>query len=78
MANPDCGKQVAFNRAVIRRFDDRITAYKIQYWGGGPMHAVRKDTFPTVTAAKARLFIVAAKGGQPPSIRGFSLYHNKS
>lgn len=83
----DLGKPVGFNRTVISQFGDRITAYKIQYWDGvrwrdaftgGRMHACQKDTFPLVTADKVRLFVVATKDGQTPSIFSFSLYDHKS
>lgn len=64
----------AFNQAVFRQFEERITRYRIQYWDGtqwakayrgGPMKSYQNDSFPALKAAKVRLLIEETNGKEP-------------
>ncbi len=79
----DFGQEVAFDCAVMTQFQDRISAYAIQYWdgtgwkdaySGQNMGTVRKiDHFPSVKSSKVRLFVTATKESSP-SIQEFQVY----
>ena len=77
------GQPTTFNQVVQRQFGERITRYQIQYWDGGqwviiptsgPMSAVQRDRFPTVTASKVRLVVQQTRNGETPSISEFKVY----
>jgi galactosylceramidase len=67
----DFGADVAFNTVVVRQFEDRIRAYKVQYWsdgdwcdafsGGVPGAARRTVSFATVTAPRLRFLVTEAQ-----------------
>lgn len=80
----DLGQELTFGRTLIRQYEDRIAAYRIQYWDGakwadacsgddmgGPQ---RVDTFPPVKSSKVRLHISKVKGALPASIYELEVY----
>jgi hypothetical protein len=72
----DLGAEMPFNTAILKPFEDRISAYQIQFWDGRDWAdafvgrnlgaAPKRVGFPAVTARRVRLLITAAKA--PPSI----------
>ncbi len=73
----DLGGKTSFNGTLLRQFENRITAYKIQYWDenqwkdaytGGIMKTVQNDSFPKVNAAKIRLLVLDTKDRETPSV----------
>ena len=77
----DLGTDTTFNTVLLKPFEDRISAYRIQFWDGanwadafaardlGP--APNRASFPAVTARRVRLLITAAKA--PPAIAEFEI-----
>ena len=70
---------------MIRRFGDRITQYKFQYWeisGAKPSPVSRvvpsSAWFPAVTGSKVRLLVQETRGGQTPSIFSLGAYNHQS
>jgi len=79
----DLGTDTRFNTAILKPFEDRISAYRIQFWDGRDWAdafagrnlgaAPKRVDFPAVTARRVRLLITAAKA--PPSIAEFEISH---
>jgi len=77
----DLGASRSFNTAIVKEFEDRIGAYKIQAWNGSEWQDVlsgtglgstpKTITFPTVTANRVRLLVLEAK--RSPSIWEFEI-----
>ncbi len=77
----DLGADTRFNTVILKPFEDRIGAFRIQYWrdndwvdafsGYNPGPAPRRLSFPAVTARRVRLFIATAKA--PPAVAEFEI-----
>ena len=79
----DLGAETTFNTVILKPFEDRIDAYRIQSWDGNDWvdafagdnlrAAPKRVSFPAVTARRVRFLITAAKA--PPSIAEFEISH---
>jgi hypothetical protein len=68
----DFGKDTTFDKVVLRQYEDRITAYKIQAWNGSGWIdlytgdrlgvAMKIITFPATTSSKLRFYVVSTNG----------------
>jgi len=82
----DLEEPTRLNAPRVVPYEDRITAYKIQYWEGNNWKDAyvgrrlgekpRQDRFATVTTTRIRLLILETNG-EPPVIAEFELYDNE-
>jgi galactosylceramidase len=77
----DLGARYTFNSATLKPFEDRITAYRLQWWDGAAWQdafqgenlgsSPKRVQFATVTATRVRLLVTAAKAS--PALSEFEV-----
>lgn len=80
----DFGQETSFDRTVIRQYEDRISAYRLQRWDGAKwidIHTggqmgipARQDRFDRVRSSRLRLWIDKVSGTAPASIWEIEVY----
>lgn len=79
----DLGQPTTFDCATVRPFDDRIKAYRLEWWNGQEWRGATEGkqlggtavsvSFPSVTANRVRFVVTEAK--DPPSLWELELRH---